>query len=65
MANRHAPSYLRAVARTLYWGYSKETTGEPARLVDLDQAQQKFWVSMARRAVRRIEELDAAGETQA
>lgn len=60
MANRQDPAYVRAVARSLFWGYSKETTGEPGRLADLDDANQKFWISMAKRAIRRIEELDVA-----
>lgn len=63
MANRQDAAYVRALARSLYWGFSKETTGEPGRLADLDNANQKFWISMAKRAIRRIEELDTSETT--
>jgi hypothetical protein len=53
-------NYVAALARSLYWGYTKETTGEPGRLRDLDKQAQKLWLNMAKRALRRIDELDAA-----
>jgi hypothetical protein len=53
-------AYISALARALLKGYSKETMGAPQRLRDLDKADQKIWISMAKRAVRRVEELGAA-----
>lgn len=46
-----------AVARSLYWGYVKDTTGTPGRWSDLDAEQRKIWQNMARRALRKIAEL--------
>ncbi len=57
---RQEKDYIRGLARSLYWGYSKELTGEGKRLAELGKDEQKIWTSMARRAIRRVEELDAA-----
>ncbi|WP_428670705.1 hypothetical protein [Reyranella sp.] len=51
--------FVAAVARNLYWGYLKDTTGTPGKWSDLDQEDRKLWRAMARRAIRRIDELRA------
>ena len=54
--------FFAAIARSLYWGYLKDTTGTPGKWSDLAEEERKVWRSMARRAVRRIDELRAAEE---
>ena len=45
------------IARNLYWGYLKETTGTPGKWSDLNEERRKLWLAMARRAVRKVDEL--------
>jgi hypothetical protein len=54
MADQNA---ISAIARNLYRGYLKDTTGTPGQWSDLDQEGRKLWRAMARRAIKRIEEL--------
>ncbi len=61
--NRQDKAYINALARSLYWGYSKEAMGEPQRLRELAKPDQDIWINMAKRAIRRIEELDAAEQS--
>jgi len=49
--------FVAAVARSLYWGYVKDTTGVPGKWSDVDQESRKIWRALARRAIRRIDEL--------
>lgn len=56
--------YFAALARNLYWGYKKETTGEPGKWADLSEDERKVWRSLARRAAKKIAELDALIQTQ-
>ncbi len=44
-------------ARNLYWGYVKETRGTPGKWSDLNEERRKLWLAMARRAVRKVDEL--------
>ena len=55
---------ILALARSLYWGYLKDTTGTPGKWSELDEEGRKIWRSMARRAVRRISELDIHQQTE-
>jgi hypothetical protein len=57
---RLAPDYVNALSRSLYWAYSKATTGEPKPWRGLTPEDRKIWAIMARRAIRGIENLDAA-----
>jgi len=57
---RLTPDYVNALSRSLYWAYSKATTGEPKPWRDLTLEDRKIWGIMARRAIRGIEHLDAA-----
>ncbi len=54
--------YVAAIARSLYWGYVKDTTGEPGKWSELPEEGRKIWRKMAKRALRRIEELSAQKE---
>ncbi len=56
--------FFAAIARSLYWGYLKDTTGVPGKWSDLGEEERKIWRSMARRAARRIEELRTSEEAQ-
>lgn len=49
--------YVAAIARSLYWGYVKDTTGVPGKWGDLPEDDRKIWRRMAKRALRKIEEL--------
>ena len=57
---RLTPDYINALSRSLYWAYSKATTGEPKPWRDLALEDRKIWAIMAKRAIRGIEHLDAA-----
>jgi len=46
-----------AVARSLYWGYVKDTTGTPGKWSDLVQEEREVWISAGWRATRKIHEL--------
>lgn len=46
-----------AIARSLYWGYLKDTTGTPGKWSELDEEGRKIWRAMAKRARRKISEL--------
>ena len=59
-SKRLTPDYVNALSRSLYWAYSKATTGEPKPWRDLTLEDRKIWVIMAKRAIRGIENLDAA-----
>jgi hypothetical protein len=48
---------VTAIARTLYAGYVKDTTGVAGKWPDLDKDDRKTWLNMAKRAIRRIDEL--------
>jgi hypothetical protein len=56
--------FVTALARSLYWGYLKDTTGTPGKWSDLDQDQRKVWRRMAQRARRRIQELTVAEQVE-
>jgi hypothetical protein len=56
--------FIAAIARSLYWGYLKDTTGTPGKWSDLSQEERKTWRKMAQRAVRKIEELTPARESE-
>lgn len=56
--------FFAAVARSLYWGYLKDTTGTPGKWSDLGEEERKVWRSMARRAVRKIDEIRTGEEAQ-
>ncbi len=58
---RLSPDYVNALSRSLYWAYSKATTGEPKPWRELTPEDRKLWATMARRAIRGIENLDAQG----
>ena len=49
--------YVEAIARSIYQGYIKDTTGEVVRWSDLPNDERIVWRNMAKRAARRIEEL--------
>lgn len=55
---------MLALARSLYWGYLKDTTGTPGKWSELDEEGRKIWRSMARRALRRMSELDIQQQTE-
>lgn len=48
---------IAAIARNLYWGYFKETTGTPGKWSELNEEGRKLWRAMAKRAVRKVDEL--------
>jgi hypothetical protein len=48
---------VTAVARNLYWGYIKDTTGTPGKWSDLNETERKVWLAAGKRAVRKITEL--------
>lgn len=52
--------FTAAIARSLYWGYIKDTTGTPGKWSELDEAGRKTWRSMAKRALRKIDALTNA-----
>jgi hypothetical protein len=56
---------ITAVARSLHWGYVKDTTGTPGKWSELTEAERKVWMAAGRRAVRRVEELRALPPTEA
>lgn len=47
-----------AVARNLYWGYMKDTTGTPGKWSELGEEGRKIWRNAARRAQRKLTELE-------
>ncbi|WP_428673609.1 hypothetical protein [Reyranella sp.] len=49
--------FVAAIARNLYWGYLKDTTGTPGKWSELDEEGRKLWRAMAKRAVRKVDEL--------
>lgn len=55
---------ISALARSLYWGYLKDTTGTPGKWSDLSEEERKIWRAMAKRAIRRLEELTTAQQTE-
>lgn len=55
---------ISALARSLYWGYLKDTTGTPGKWSDLSEEERKIWRGMARRAIRRLDELTTAQQTE-
>jgi hypothetical protein len=54
MADQEA---ITVIARNLYWGYLKDTTGVPGNWSALNEDGRKLWRAMAKRAVNRIEEV--------
>ncbi len=46
-----------AVARSVYWGYVKDTTGTPGKWSELNEDDRKIWLAAARRALRKVNEL--------
>lgn len=56
--------YITALARSLYWGYLKDMTGTRGKWSDLAEEERKIWRSMARRALRQIEELDVQQQSE-
>jgi hypothetical protein len=50
-----------AIARSLYWRFMKDTTGEPGKWADLDEEHRKVWRGVAKSAIRRIGELVQQG----
>ncbi|WP_428664066.1 hypothetical protein [Reyranella sp.] len=62
MANREI---ILAVARSLYWGYIKDTTGTPGKWSELNEADRKVWLNAGWRAVRRLDELRSLRPTEA
>jgi len=46
-----------AVARSVYWGYVKDTTGTPGKWSELNEEDRKVWLSAAKRALRKVNEL--------
>lgn len=48
---------IAAIARSLYWGYLKDTTGTPGKWSELNEDGRKLWRAMAKRAVRKFDEL--------
>ncbi len=53
------PAYVKLLSRSLFWGHSKATTGEPKPWRALPPEDQKVWENLAKRAIRGIEKLDA------
>jgi hypothetical protein len=49
--------FVTAVARSLFWGYVKATTGTPIKWSELDQEGRKLWRGIAKRAIRKVDEL--------
>jgi hypothetical protein len=56
--------YFAALARNLHWGYTKDTTGVPGKWSELGEDERKVWRSLARRAARKIAELDALQQAE-
>lgn len=53
-----------AIARSIYWGYMKDTTGTPGRWSDLGPEERKIWNNAAKRALAKIAAIAAeASET--
>lgn len=50
---------LTSVAKTLHWGYVRDTTGTPGHWGELTTEEKKLWRGMARRAVKRLDLLRA------
>jgi len=48
---------IYAVARTIYWGYGKDTTGTPGNLSNLGEAEREIWMAAGKRALWRMEQL--------
>ena len=59
----YEPEYVDAIARSLYQGYIKDTIGVVARWSDLPKDGRVIWRNMAKRAARRIEELEVQKQT--
>lgn len=59
----YEPEYVDAIARTLYQGYVKDTTGVVVRWSDLPKDDRIIWRNMAKRAARRIDELEVQKQT--
>lgn len=55
---------ISALARSLYWGYLKDTTGMPGKWSELESEERKVWRNMARRAVRKINELKVTEQVE-
>lgn len=53
-----------ALARNLYWGYMKDTTGTPGKWSELGEEERKIWRAMAKRAIRKIAELTPSNNQQ-
>ncbi len=51
---------IAPLARSLYWGFVKETKGTPGKWADLDGDGRKVWLAVAQRALRRVDELRSA-----
>ena len=54
--------YVEAIARSLYQGYVKDTTGVVTSWSDLSEDGRIIWRKMAKRAARRIEELEVQNQ---
>lgn len=54
-----------AVARSLYWGYIKDTTGMPGKWSELNGDDRKVWLAAAKRALRKVDELRPPGSDSA
>jgi hypothetical protein len=52
-----------AMAKALQWTHSKVTAGEPRKWGKLPQEEQRLWLQLARRAMKKLEEMNATPDT--
>lgn len=53
-----------AIARSLYWGYMKDTTGTPGKWSTLGTEERKIWNNAAKRALSKLAEVAASAEPE-
>ena len=55
--------FVIALARTLYSGYGKHSTGAQGSWSDLDESDRNLWSAMARRAISLVDEMKVFNPT--
>jgi hypothetical protein len=53
---------LVTLAKALQWAHSKATLGEPRKWGRLSPDEQRLWLQLARRAMKKLEDLNAASD---
>lgn len=53
-----------AIARSIYWGYMKDTTGTPGKWSTLGPEERKIWNNAAKRALAKLAEVAAAAQPE-